>query len=119
MNENFASEDQPIPSGTKGIPVVEKVKEDILSIAPSENDVTDDLNKRIEKGIRKYGEPLKTFNGRNALVDAYQEALDLLVYLKQLILETENDDVAIADIYEKSIYNAIILRGKIDEVEQG
>lgn len=48
-----------------------------------------DMIARDKMGTEKYGTPLKTFNGRNALVDAYQEALDLVVYLKQQILENE------------------------------
>jgi hypothetical protein len=31
--------------------------------------------------------PLQAHNGRNALIDAYQEALDLVVYLRQAIEE--------------------------------
>jgi len=46
-----------------------------------------DLAARIAKGATEYGEPLTTHNGRDALQDAYEEALDLCVYLKQAILE--------------------------------
>ena len=46
-----------------------------------------DLTNRALEGIEKYGEPLKAHNGRNALWDAYQEALDLAMYLRQLIQE--------------------------------
>jgi thymidylate synthase (FAD) len=57
-------------------------------------DVTDlvlrDLQLRREAGTRKYGTPLRTFNGRDALVDAYQESLDLTVYLRQRIGEEEH-----------------------------
>jgi hypothetical protein len=49
--------------------------------------VLEDIRQRIEDGIEKYGTPLQTFNGRNALWDAYQEALDLVFYLRQAILE--------------------------------
>lgn len=40
-------------------------------------------------GEQKYGTRLQTFNGRNALIDAYQEALDLVMYLRQKFLEEE------------------------------
>jgi hypothetical protein len=43
-------------------------------------------------GIAKYGTPLQTFNGRDPLIDAYQEALDLAVYLKQAIMERKEDE---------------------------
>lgn len=46
-----------------------------------------DMRERDRDGRRKYGTPLQANNGRDALVDAYQEALDLAVYLKQAIIE--------------------------------
>ncbi len=46
-----------------------------------------DLTNRALEGKEKYGEPLKAGNGRNALWDAYQEALDLSMYLRQAIEE--------------------------------
>lgn len=49
--------------------------------------VLDDLAKRIEGGAKEYGEPLTTFNGRKPLQDAYEEVLDLALYLKQELLE--------------------------------
>ena len=49
--------------------------------------VISDIGKRIEKGAAEYGEPLTTHNGRDALVDAYEEALDLSLYLRQQIAE--------------------------------
>ena len=42
---------------------------------------------RDQEGRRKYGTPLQMHNGRDPLVDAYQEALDLAVYLRQAIEE--------------------------------
>lgn len=46
-----------------------------------------DMEKRRKHGIEKYGVPVQPFNGRDPLVDAYQEALDLCVYLRQAIEE--------------------------------
>ena len=46
-----------------------------------------DLTNRALEGAAKYGEPLKARNGRNPLWDAYQEALDLAMYLRQAIEE--------------------------------
>ena len=51
--------------------------------------IIDDLHARSEMGKEKYGTKLKTHNGRNALMDAYQKALDLCMYLKQALLEQE------------------------------
>jgi hypothetical protein len=47
-----------------------------------------DMRKRHRKGMETYGVPLQPFNGRDALVDAYEEVLDLCVYLKQVEIET-------------------------------
>ena len=55
-------------------------------------EVKKDLDRRIELGIKRYGRPLETNNGRDALVDLYEELLDAVHYIKQLILE--RDDAA-------------------------
>lgn len=44
--------------------------------------VIEDLLARRRFGVNKYGTPLMADNGRNHLWDAYQEALDLVVYLR-------------------------------------
>lgn len=46
-----------------------------------------DIEDRKRLGIERYGTVLQAFNGRNALVDAYQEALDLVIYLRQVLEE--------------------------------
>lgn len=46
-----------------------------------------DLDDRMKKGIETYGRPLTAHNGRDALWDAYEEALDLACYLRQAIEE--------------------------------
>lgn len=60
--------------------------------------VMDDMYHRNIVGTIKYGTPLKPFNGRNSLIDAYQEALDLVVYLRQLIYEQEANSNESADL---------------------
>ena len=51
-----------------------------------------DMRDRDQVGRQRYGTPLQAHNGRDALVDAlvdaYQEALDLVVYLRQAIEES-------------------------------
>lgn len=49
--------------------------------------VIEDMQARDRFGREKYGTPLQCLNGRDPLVDAYQECLDMAVYLKQAILE--------------------------------
>jgi hypothetical protein len=50
-----------------------------------------DMAERKRIGTERYGTPLQAGNGRDALVDAYQEALDLVVYLRQAIEERDAD----------------------------
>lgn len=57
--------------------------------APILGMVLADLTNRALEGRRKYGEPLLAHNGRNPLWDAYQEALDLAMYLRQAIEESK------------------------------
>lgn len=65
--------DQPPPLAREGRPIWELVVED--------------MQERDRIGRERYGTPLQAHNGRDALVDAYQEALDLAVYLRQAIEE--------------------------------
>lgn len=48
-----------------------------------------DLINRSEHGQKIYGTYLQAHNGRNALLDAYEEALDLCMYLRQALDEWE------------------------------
>lgn len=49
--------------------------------------VVEDMVGRDKMGREKYGRPLQPLNGRDQLVDAYQEVLDLAVYLRAEIEE--------------------------------
>jgi hypothetical protein len=51
--------------------------------------VREDLEVRERVGTERYGTSLQLFNGRNAMVDAYQEVLDLACYLRQHLAEQE------------------------------
>lgn len=64
--------------------------------APTPNDrpavwplVVVDMHARDALGRGRYGTPLQPHNGRDALSDAYQEALDLAVYLRQALYERD------------------------------
>lgn len=48
-----------------------------------------DINERDLIGQQKYNTRLQPHNGRDVLKDAYQEALDLVVYLRQAIYERD------------------------------
>lgn len=61
-----------------------------LSSSPAVWDlVVIDMQDRDKDGARKYGTRLRAHNGRDVLTDAYQEALDLCVYLRQAIYERD------------------------------
>lgn len=65
--------DQPAPTPNTSTPIVDLVIKDMAQ--------------RKELGTLRYGTPLQAHNGRDALIDAYQEALDLCIYLRQVIEE--------------------------------
>lgn len=46
-----------------------------------------DIEDRVKMGQAKYGTVLQANNGRDSLMDAYQEAIDLVLYLRQAIEE--------------------------------
>lgn len=48
-----------------------------------------DLIARAQVGRMKYGTVLKTHNGRDALIDLYQEGLDAVMYSAQYLLELD------------------------------
>ena len=70
---NGAAEEQPIPVPNTTEPII--------------NLVLRDLADRAIMGRVRYGTLLPAHNGRDALIDAYQEALDLAMYLRQCIEE--------------------------------
>lgn len=78
-------------------PVVKAVQEwseqrmPVPNASPSvQGMVIADLEVRLEVGIQRYGTPLQPHNGRDALRDAYEEALDLACYLRQAIAERDS-----------------------------
>ena len=77
-------EDQPLPT-VSDRPFVQRL-------------VIADIEDRIKIGVERYGTPLQTFNGRNADLDAYEEAMDLTIYLKQRLIERGAMREAIGEI---------------------
>ena len=62
----------------------------IRSTSPDISDlVVVDLEARKKVGISRYGRALQAHNGRDAMRDAYEEALDLCNYLRQMIYERD------------------------------
>lgn len=72
---------------------------------PSAHDlVCADLEERKAHGLRKYDTLLQSFNGRQHLLDAYEEALDQAVYLKTALNEW---DALMADPRVQDAYRAL------------
>lgn len=71
--QNSVIDPQPTPEKTAGRPIWELVIEDMKA--------------RDRFGREKYGTPLQAHNGRDPLVDLYQELLDACVYTRQRIEE--------------------------------
>lgn len=62
----------------------------IVNESPSiQSMVVADIQEREKVGIKRYGTALQPFNGRDALRDAYEEAVDLAMYLKQIVVERD------------------------------
>jgi hypothetical protein len=49
--------------------------------------VLTDIETRRAVGMERYGVPLTPNNGKDALMESYEEALDLIIYLRQYIYE--------------------------------
>jgi hypothetical protein len=52
-------------------------------------EVKKDLDARNRLGHESYGGPMEPHDGRDSLREAYEEALDLVMYLKKAIVERD------------------------------
>lgn len=50
-----------------------------------------DLDARNANGFKTYKKPMTAHDGRDTLQDAFEEALDLVVYLKKMLIERDNN----------------------------
>ena len=94
MNNQYSATEQPDPIGNDKVAIWEEVIKD-FDASFNDTDVKTallkDMTDRDAWGRSKYGVPLQPFNGRDALVDLYQEFLDAIVYTKQYEIENPND----------------------------
>lgn len=105
--------DQPPPAARPDlIPAWEQVIENYRKLNSTSlhtavvRDVLDDMTARDMIGRERYGVPLTAYNGRDQLVDAYQEALDLSVYLRAAMEE----GLPVSDVYWSTLDNITKLR---------
>ena len=91
--QSLASE-QPAPVSTSTSQAIWPCLKDFISSSDlfqkDRNEIISFLDSRVQKGLEHYGTLLKTNNGRNPVIDALQEASDLLFYLKQYELEVQD-----------------------------
>jgi len=78
--------------------------------------VREDLEIRERVGTERYGTPLQLFNGRDAMVDAYQESLDLACYLRQHLAEQETLETADDLVPPKALAAAQLAADGAEEV---
>ena len=74
---------------------------------------------RAVHGRNKYGDTLHSHNGRDALLDAWEEAMDLMAYCKQLELEGESSPFKEAKLMARRLTWKRIKRGDWDTVPRG
>lgn len=106
-----ATKVQPLPTG-EGIPIAHLVKQDLIDVVDGSVLVQNDIDARIAEGEKKYGDVLRAHNGRNAVLDAYQECLDMVVYLRQAV-EEGHFELSVA--YVKVLRLACLLKGFIHD----
>jgi hypothetical protein len=80
------------PEVIKDVKALQKWSPEILQA------VVEDFEARIQLGISRYGHPLQTHNGRDAVLDAYEELMDAAHYLKQAYLEGKSPKMRLAYI---------------------
>jgi len=81
--------------------------------------IISDLKDRKALGIKRYGQPLQAHNGRNPLLDAYEETLDQCAYLRQALYEksfthADQSYLALNDVFEHALHALVVLRGMLD-----
>jgi hypothetical protein len=76
---------QPRPTRNNERPTWDLVVSDLRQM--HETRVIPSVEERDRQGFLKYGVRLQPHNGRNSTLDAFEESMDLVVYLKNAIME--------------------------------
>ena len=92
-----ATTQQPPPSPAPPAPEAADCWLAVMNDVIGHPDLCEDMEARRAYGLGKYKVPVKPHNGRDALLDAYQELLDAAVYLKQKQLESI--DARVVNVY--------------------
>ena len=110
-----ASESQPMPVG-KGKKIGPLVKADLKRLykrgVPFAKTVSRDIDARMDLGKQKYGTELRSHNGRDSVLDAYQEVLDGMIYIRQAIHEGHTD---LGVVYANMLSSACTIKAYMDD----
>ncbi len=74
-------------------------------------EIASDHEKLIDWGEKKYGQRLRTFNGRDCVLDCYQECLDGISYSTQAYMEGRDPYGVAMALFGAA---AVVLRGMMD-----
>lgn len=84
----YSTQKQPNPIPNHSEPIAHLVIDDLRLFGAEY--LIPEVEARMRQGLATYGIPLQANNGRDALVDAFQESIDLMKYLKQCIAEGDD-----------------------------
>lgn len=86
-------------------------------LIPARVAVLVDMRDRDRVGLERYGTQLQPFNGRDNLVDAYQELLDACVYLRTAIYEEHENTGEMPEelrrLYAATLHSVVMMRSLI------
>lgn len=99
---------QPLPTGY-GTDVAVEVANYLRT--SGYEDIAEDIEARIRLGEKKYGTRLRAHNGRDAMLDLYQEVLDGCNYARQLVIENKDDGALFYQLMEL----AKTVKAKLDQ----
>jgi len=102
---NTAARPEPPPTNNEHPAIADVVAADFVALGNLEGAaVAADIMARKAFGMAKYKTPLQPFNGRDVVMDLYQELLDATKYARVLLYENQyaaKDDSDALDIYEQ------------------
>src|SRR5271157_5728454 len=107
MSGEDAARVQAMPTGD-GIDVAVEVAKDLRTRGLEH--IAEDTEARIRLGEKKYGTRLKAHNGRDAMLDLYQEVLDGINYAKQLVIERKDDGM----LFNQLVALALVVKIKLE-----
>lgn len=107
--------DQPLPVPNRGPSMHDLVLADLEKYGKNAAalELAVSVRERRQLGLDRYGIILQAHNGRDALQDASEEAVDLLVYLRQAMAEARARDKTLRchldGIYHDALSAAMVL----------